>query len=736
MQGTTDANNTNKNKSANILNDDIFSKLTEHLPVALYQVLKQPDGTLSFTYVSSAISELFELSPEEILADNTAISKRYHPDDSKRVIDSVVEPIENMPIWDCQFRVILPKKGLRWIRAVAHREKLDNGCVLSNGYMEDITEQKKANDWIKYLSTALMNISESVVITNKDDNIIYTNKKFKELHGYESQEFSEKNITITQLNLDSTEKKLEIKKALDEGRPYTGKSFSKRKDGSSFFCEYSITPINEAEQDTYIGVQRDITEEENMKQQIAEENERYITTLMSVGEGVISTDCNGNITVMNPLAEKMTGWQQDKALGLNLDKILELMEDGTRCKSLADIVLNTTETYRPDFESILVSKSGNRIPVEIIAAPIKKYNGDISGVVIVIKDFTEYREKQREIEFLSYHDYLTGLYNRRYSAIAMKIMDTKENLPITILTLDVNGLKLTNDAFGHSMGDRLLCVVADILKNVCREKDVIARLGGDEFSIIMPKTSAADAEIIKDSIHKAALKTKLDKVIISLAIAYSVKTNINQNIKEVVIQADNLMYKEKYSQGKTMRNQTIEAVIQTINTRFVQEELHTNRVSQYCYMIADALNLSKKEKDEIKIAGTLHDIGKIMIPSKVLNKTEKLTDEEFETIKKHPETGYQILRSVDEYFMISKYVLHHHERWDGKGYPEGLSGENIPFQSRIIAVADSYEAMTAERVYQKTKTSEEAKAELLRCSGTQFDPEIVKVFLELMLDDV
>ncbi len=736
MQGTTDANNTNKNKSANILNDDIFNKLTEHLPVALYQVLKQPDGTLSFTYVSNAINELFELSPEEILADNTAISKRYHPDDSKRVIDSVVEPIENMPIWDCQFRVILPKKGLRWIRAVAHREKLDNGCVLSNGYMEDITEQKKANDWIKYLSTALMNISESVVITNKDDNIIYTNKKFKELHGYESQEFSEKNITITQLNLDSTEKKLEIKKALDEGRPYTGKSFSKRKDGSSFFCEYSITPINEAEQDTYIGVQRDITEEENMKQQIAEENERYITTLMSVGEGVISTDCNANITVMNPLAEKMTGWQQDNALGLNLDKVLELTEDGTRCKSLADIVLNTTETYRPDFDSILVSKTGNRIPVEIIAAPIKKYNGDISGVVIVIKDFTEYREKQREIEFLSYHDYLTGLYNRRYSAIAMKIMDTKENLPITILTLDVNGLKLTNDAFGHSMGDRLLCIVADILKNVCREKDVIARLGGDEFSIIMPKTSAADAEIIKDSIHKAALKTKLDKVIISLAIAYSVKTNINQNIKEVVIQADNLMYKEKYSQGKTMRNQTIEAVIQTINTRFVQEELHTNRVSQYCYMIADALNLSKKEKDEIKIAGTLHDIGKIMIPSKVLNKTEKLTDEEFETIKKHPETGYQILRSVDEYFMISKYVLHHHERWDGKGYPEGLSGENIPFQSRIIAVADSYEAMTAERVYQKTKTSEEAKAELLRCSGAQFDPEIVKVFLELMLDDV
>ena len=738
MQGYTDANIAKNNQSDNSLNENIFRKLTDHLPIALYQTLKQPNGTLSFTYVSNAINELFELSPEEVLADDYAIARRFHPDDRSRIIDSVNNSLDNSLLWERQFRVILPKKGLRWIRAVAHREKLSNGCVLSNGYMEDITEQKTATDWIKYLSSALMNISESVVITNKDENIIYTNKKFKELHGYEGQEFSEKNITISRLNLDSEQRKLEIKKALEKGQSYFGKSYSRRKDGSTFFCEYSVSPIKVAEQDTYISVQRDITEAENMKRQIENENERYITTLMSVGEGVISTDRNGTITVINPLASKMTEWLQIEALGINLDEVLELTEEqtGNKCKSPTAIVLDTKEIYMPDFDTILVSKSGNKIPVEIIAAPIKKYSGEISGVVIVIKDFTEHREKQREIEFLSYHDYLTGLYNRRYSAMAIQKMDTEENLPLTMISLDVNGLKLTNDAFGHSMGDRLLCVVADILRDVCRKEDVIARLGGDEFSIIMPKTSAKDAELIKKQILNTALTTKLDKVFISLAIGYSVKSNVDEDIKDIAIQADNFMYKEKYSQGKTMRNQTINAVIQTINTRFVQEEIHTNMVSLYCYMIAEAFDLSNKEKDEVKIAGMLHDIGKITIPPEVLNKTGKLSKEEFETIKKHPEIGYQILRSVDEYFLISKYVLYHHERWDGTGYPEGLKGEEIPFQSRIIAVADSYEAMTAKRVYQKTKTIEEAKAELVRCSGTQFDPEIVKVFLDLMPDNV
>ena len=182
-----------------------------------------------------------------------------------------------------------------------------------------------------------------------------------------------------------------------------------------------------------------------------------------------------------------------------------------------------------------------------------------------------------------------------------------------------------------------------------------------------------------------------------------------------------------------MKSQTINTVLHHINANYEQEHIHTEKVSQYCEAIAKAMGLNKKEVANIKNAAALHDIGKIMVPPQILNKPDKLTQEEYAIIKRHPEIGYQMLKSVDEHVMLAEYVLHHHERWDGTGYPEGLAGENIPLYSRMIAVADAYEAMTAIRPYQKTKTKEEAVTELIRCAGSQFDPEIVTLFVESVL---
>jgi putative nucleotidyltransferase with HDIG domain len=197
--------------------------------------------------------------------------------------------------------------------------------------------------------------------------------------------------------------------------------------------------------------------------------------------------------------------------------------------------------------------------------------------------------------------------------------------------------------------------------------------------------------------------------------------------------ADNQMYREKLKHGKIMRSQTIETVLRNINFKYDREQIHTERVSQYSEAIAKAMGLSEQAVNDIKSAGVLHDIGKIIIPPEILNKPGRLTDEEYAIVKRHSETGYQILKSSDEYAKLAEYVLYHHERWDGSGYPQGLKGEEIPLQSRIISVADAYEAMTAIRPYQKTQTKEEATAELLRCAGTQFDPRIVDVFVRQVL---
>ena len=479
----------------------------------------------------------------------------------------------------------------------------------------------------------------------------------------------------------------------------------------------------------------DITKRKNLEQKIYSEKEQFRTTLLSVGDGVISTDSRGRIRLMNPVAEHLTGWTQNEAQGLPFEKVFKIINEytGETCENPVEIVLETIDIIELANNIMLISKNGRRIPIEDSAAPIINEAGSIMGVVVVFRDFTEKKEKLNEIEYLSYHDHLTGLYNRRYIEDSLIRLDTPRNLPFTIMSLDMNGLKLTNDAFGHEMGDKLLISCGKMLREVCREDDIIGRVGGDKFMILLPNTDEVAALRIKERLEIASKKIKLDSVIVSLAMGFATKDTKDMEIQTVMSKADNNMYQNKLKYGKIMRSQTIELLLKNINLKYGSEQIHTERVSQYCEAIAREMEFSENEVDKIKTAAVLHDIGKIMISTEILNKPGRLSQDEYEIIKKHPETGYQILKSVDEYAPFALDVLHHHERIDGKGYPEGLKGEEIPLVARIIAVADAYEAMTANRPYHIQKTKDEAIQELIRCSGSQFDPEIVRVFVEHVL---
>lgn len=475
----------------------------------------------------------------------------------------------------------------------------------------------------------------------------------------------------------------------------------------------------------------DITERKKFEHLLINEKEQFKTTLLSVGDGVISTDVKGNIIVMNPVAEKLTGWDISEAKGRQINNVFRIIREQTRIPVEDFITQIMTLGKVIDYSNkLLISKTGNELPVEISVAPIVHSDGSVSGAVFIFRDVSEKRAEQRKIEFLSYNDVLTGLYNRRYIEDAMIDLDTPENLPITIFSFDVNGLKLANDAFGHEFGDQLLKTFADILKGVCQPEDVIGRVGGDEFCILMKNTDEDEAASIKERILDEMSKLKLYPIVASLAIGFAVKHSPEDDIKTVMVVADHQMYKDKIKSKKALRTQTIQMALDHNNLSHKHEQSHSYNVSLYCEAIARAMGFDEKSVQDIKIAGLLHDIGKITISSHILNKTGKLSKDEFNLVKRHPEVGYQLLRTVDEYAHLSEFVLYHHECWDGSGYPIGLKGEKIPLFSRIISVADAFEAMTGERPYQKTKTQSEAIEELNRGMGTQFDPEIVKIFLE------
>ncbi len=347
-------------------------------------------------------------------------------------------------------------------------------------------------------------------------------------------------------------------------------------------------------------------------------------------------------------------------------------------------------------------------------------------------DITSKREEQEQILYLSYCDQLTGLYNRRFFESKLIEMDLPKNLPITLIMADVNGLKLVNDSFGHSLGDELLKKASEIIKKGCRKTDIVARLGGDEFVVILINTCSMQAERIIKRINSIASKEKVGAIDISISFGYETKNSANENIQDVFKNAEDYMYRHKLYESSSIRNKTIDLIMSTLYEKSSREMQHSKRVSEICEALAEKMKFDRDKINQIKIAGLMHDIGKMGIDEKILNKTLKLSDDEQREIKRHPEIGYRILSSSNDFSEIAEYVLKHHERWDGNGYPGGFKGEEISIQSRIIAIADAYDAMTSDRPYRRGMSSEEALKELKRCSGTQFDADITEIFISMI----
>ena len=312
-------------------------------------------------------------------------------------------------------------------------------------------------------------------------------------------------------------------------------------------------------------------------------------------------------------------------------------------------------------------------------------------------------------------------------------LDAPRNLPISIVLGDVSGLKLVNDSFGHAVGDDLLIKAGEMIKRACREDDILARIGGDEFAVILPKTDAEAAAGMIDRIKRSISGTSMANIDLSISFGSDTKEVESQAIEEILVNAENHMYRHKIYERSSMRSETIDVVMHTLFENSDRESLHSARVSSICQSIAVQMGFSKDEVARIQIAGLMHDIGKIGIDESILNKNGRLDDAEWEDMKRHPEIGWRILSSTNEFSEIADFVLSHQEKWNGSGYPNGLAGDAIPREARIIAVADAYDAMTGEHTYLKPFDRDAVVAEFRRCSGTQFDPEVVDAFIDCVL---
>jgi len=345
-------------------------------------------------------------------------------------------------------------------------------------------------------------------------------------------------------------------------------------------------------------------------------------------------------------------------------------------------------------------------------------------------DITEERIHEEKIEYLSYHDQLTGLYNRRFFEEQLQRLNTLRNHPLGIVVADVNGLKLVNDAFGHSQGDQLLIETAKVLRNSCRQDEILARLGGDEFIIILPKTSELQTKNFMHRLKQLTDKIGVEDLTLSVAFGFGVKKDMEESINSLMKKAEDCMYNNKLMDHTSQRRKVIEGISATLHEKHPREEEHSRRVSGLAVQLGKALHLEDSVLVNLQTAGLLHDIGKIALDYRMIEKSSGLTEEEYAEVKKHSEIGYRILMTSGSFGDITGMVLSHHERMDGKGYPRQLKAGEIMLEARILCICDAFDAMTSNRPYRQALSVQEAVDELRRGSGQQFDGSLVKVFIE------
>ena len=342
--------------------------------------------------------------------------------------------------------------------------------------------------------------------------------------------------------------------------------------------------------------------------------------------------------------------------------------------------------------------------------------------------YTDLEDANEKLSYKSYHDDLTGLFNRNYFEVQYPKLKEMDGIPVSIILLDVNGLKLINDAFGHISGDKVLIETANLLLKLFVNSDIF-RIGGDEFAVFPYGKSESSINILIKKLDREIKKIKIEGVSLSVSVGYA-SMKENKTLREMFTEAEDWMYREKLNQVPSNRSSIIEAIIATINQKDEYSEAHSKRVSKLSVKISEFMAIGENITSVIRTAGLLHDIGKIIVPTSILNKEGRLTPKEYSEIKKHSEIGYRILNSVSTMRDIAQYVFCHHERPDGLGYPRGLKGDKIPIQSRIIGVADAIDAMLTDRLYRNKLSEEDCIKELRNNKGTQFCSKTIDVVLK------
>lgn len=682
-------------------------------------------------YVSPSCKRISGYSAEEFL-DDPRLFESIILDDDLEIWKSHRQEISNREkIFENQFRIIHKKGYIIWIEHVCRAVIDENGVYL--GYRannRDITAYKDSIETIikneLQFERVINTLSFSLSITTLDGRVLYINPKGLEYFEVESDVIGKKTAMMHWVNPER--RLIWLEEIKNKGLVTDFEMHVKTASGKELWAMGSGIIIDYQGQSCVLSTQHDITERKEMEEALRESEEQYKLLFENAVEAILVIK-DAQIKICNPMTSTLTGYSNQELMKM---KFTDFVYDEDKKKTLdfhKRRLEGKTSGTKQQFRIVKKNKEIRWIESDGIKID---WNSENAGLYFAI-DITERKFTEEKILYLSYFDQLTGLYNRRFYEEELRRLDTKRNLPLTLVMADVNGLKLTNDAFGHASGDKLLKAVADIMKKELRSDDILARIGGDEFVVLLPKTDSLEAGLIVDRIKAKISKTVIDKISVSVSFGIDTKREEEEDMEKVFSQAEDYMYRSKLLESSSMKSEMITLITRSLYERDKNEQSHSERVEELCKKTVKIMNLEGYQIGEIALLGMLHDIGKIGLNQNILKSNDMLDEREWNEIKKHPETGYHILKSVSEFSHIAEYVLCHHERPDGKGYPRAIKGDKIPIESRILSIAEAYDSMTHNH-YKEPIGHAAAVNELRLNAGTQFDKEIVKIFIEKVLN--
>lgn len=602
---------------------------------------------------------------------------------------------------------------------ITKQKNIENQLILSNERLSEIAQQNKTVIWE----------------VDKNGMYTYINDLSKDVFGYEPIEM----IGRYFYEHYPEEMRLEFKTRVLEqmNRHEIVRNFESpylTKNGERLWLLSFGSPIfdNEGLFIGYRGSDTDITEKHYFQLALKQSEEKYRFITENTSDVIWILNLNTyKFTYISPAVTRLRGYTVEEAMSQSVEESMssqswEMVQSQIEA-SLGRFILDSENASNNIITIQQSHKNGTKLWVEI-STRYRFNNQNEIEIFGISRDVTERKLIDDEIRYLGFHDQLTGLYNRRYYELELDRLNTKRNHPISIIIADINGLKMTNDVFGHEIGDELIKITSNVLKDVCREDEIIVRTGGDEFLILLPKTNIEECEKIVNRIYRTVNKVQDKKYLISLSIGYSSKDTIDKDISDVTNQADRFMYQHKLVESEIYKRQLLGDIMKRLYRLDPDLRRHLKSTTFLVNQFGKYLNLSLDEIKRLKLAAMYHTIGRIGIDEKDIKlfHTNRIKNEYL--LKRQPELSYQILKYISDYNEIAHIILACQENFDGTGYPKGLKGNEIAKESMIIHCINNFDKLR----YNLNLSVDNALERLMAQSNFELEPKLCHQFIEMI----